>query len=70
MLERQAAELPLMELLAQTRELHAREATRHLADGVLEVAGPRLADDATILLLDWHGDHGHARDSRAGADRR
>jgi serine phosphatase RsbU (regulator of sigma subunit) len=70
MLERQAAALPLTELLVQTRKLHPREATRRLADGVLEVAGPKLADDATILMLDWHGDHGRDRASRAGADRR
>jgi serine phosphatase RsbU (regulator of sigma subunit) len=70
MLEREAAELPITELVANTRGLHPREATRHLADGVLEVAGPRLADDATILMLDWHGEHGRDRDSRAGADRR
>jgi serine phosphatase RsbU (regulator of sigma subunit) len=70
MLERDAASLPLNDLLAQTRKLHPREATRHLADGVLEVAGPQLADDATILVLDWHGQHGRDRNSRAGADRR
>jgi serine phosphatase RsbU (regulator of sigma subunit) len=68
MVERRATTLPLSELLAQTRALHAREATRHLADAVLEVAGPELADDATILVLDWHGDHDHPRDSEAGAD--
>lgn len=70
MLERQAAALPLTDLLTQTRSLHPREAARSLADGVLEVAGPTLADDATILMLDWHGDHGRDRDSQAGADRR
>jgi hypothetical protein len=37
---------------------------------VLEVAGPQLADDAAILMLDWHGGHGRDRDSHAGADRR
>lgn len=68
MLERRAAELPLTELLGHTRGLHAREATRRLADAVLDVAGPDLADDATILVVDWHGGHGHPRDSRAGAD--
>jgi serine phosphatase RsbU (regulator of sigma subunit) len=69
MLERGAADLPLAELLDQTRGRHPREATRRLADAVIEVAGPRLADDATILVIDWRGGHGHARDSRAGADR-
>jgi serine phosphatase RsbU (regulator of sigma subunit) len=69
MLERRAANLPLIELLDQTRALHARETTRYLADAVLGVAGPKLADDATILVLDWHGQHEH-RDSRAGANHR
>ena len=70
MLERQAATLPLNDLITQTRKLHPREATRRLADGVLDEAGPELADDATILMLDWHGHHGRDRDSRAGADQR
>jgi serine phosphatase RsbU (regulator of sigma subunit) len=68
MLERRAAAVPLTALLAQTRSLHPREASRHLADAVLAVAGPELADDATILLFDWHGDHDRLRESRSGAD--
>jgi serine phosphatase RsbU (regulator of sigma subunit) len=68
MLERRAVALPLTALLEQTRALHPREATRHLADAVLEVAGPQLADDATILVLDWHGHHDRPRTSEAGAD--
>jgi serine phosphatase RsbU (regulator of sigma subunit) len=69
MLERRAAALPLTALLQRARLLHPREATRHLADAVLEVAGPQLADDATIFVLDWHGKHGRQRDSSAGSDR-
>ncbi len=69
MLERRAAALVLPELLGRTSDLHPREATRQLADAVLEVAGPALADDATILLLDWHGHDRRRRDSRSGADR-
>jgi serine phosphatase RsbU (regulator of sigma subunit) len=69
MLERRAATLPLIELLDQTQALHPREATRSLADAVLGVAGPELADDATVLVLDWHGRY-ELRDSRAGAARR
>jgi serine phosphatase RsbU (regulator of sigma subunit) len=70
MVERQAAALPLTDLLTRTRDLHPREATRRVADGVLDMAGPNLADDATILMFDWYGHHGRDRDSRAGADRR
>lgn len=69
MLERRAAALPLRELLTQTLTLHPREATRRLADAVLEVAGHQLADDATVLMIDWHGQHRRQRDSSAGADR-
>jgi hypothetical protein len=28
----------------------------------------RLADDATLLIIDWHGRHGQPRNTRAGAD--
>jgi serine phosphatase RsbU (regulator of sigma subunit) len=69
MLERRAAALPLTEMLEQLRTLHPREATQRLADTVLQVAGPQLEDDATILMLDWHGQDKRLRDSRAGADR-
>ncbi|MFN2562646.1 MAG: PP2C family protein-serine/threonine phosphatase [Jatrophihabitans sp.] len=68
MVDRQAAAVPLTDLLGRTRGLHPREATRQLADAVIEAAGPVLADDATILMLDWHGHHGRDRDSEAGAD--
>ena len=55
-------------MLEQTRALHPREATQHLADTVLELAGPQLADDATVLMVDWHGEFERPRVSRAGAD--
>jgi serine phosphatase RsbU (regulator of sigma subunit) len=68
MLERNAAALDLVAGITRTRSLHPREATRRLADSVLEVTGPTLADDATLLVLDWHGDHGKDRAAVAGAD--
>jgi serine phosphatase RsbU (regulator of sigma subunit) len=68
MLERNAAALDLEAEIKETRSLHPRETTRRLADNVLEVTGPTLADDATILVLDWHGGHGRDRDTVAGAD--
>ena len=55
MLERSANALDLVDEISRTRALHPRETTRRLADNVLEVAGPELADDATLLVLDWHG---------------
>lgn len=68
MLERAAASLDLAEHIRATRELHPREATRALADLVVEASGGTLADDAALLVLDWHGDHGAPRQTVAGAD--
>ncbi|MEV6601710.1 SpoIIE family protein phosphatase [Actinoplanes sp. NPDC051346] len=68
MLERGAAALDLPERLQQLSALHPRELVRVLGDLVLEVAGPTLQDDACLLVLDWHGGHGHTRDTNAGAD--
>ena len=68
MRERNAAALDLAGLLGTLTELHPREAVRALADAVLEVTGPTLADDATLLMLDWYGEHGRPRQTRAGAD--
>jgi serine phosphatase RsbU (regulator of sigma subunit) len=66
--ERNAATLDLPARLRSTAGLHPREAVRELADAVLAVAGPTLADDATLLIIDWHGRHGRPRRTSAGAD--
>ena len=68
MRERNAATVDLPVLLRSLTGLHPREAVRALADAVLAVAGPTLSDDATLLLLDWYGEHGRTRDASAGAD--
>ena len=68
MLERNAATLDLVTEIGRTTGMHPRETTRRLADLVLKATGPTLADDATLLILDWHGHHGRDRDSVAGAD--
>ncbi|MEV4640351.1 PP2C family protein-serine/threonine phosphatase [Actinoplanes sp. NPDC049548] len=68
MRERSAARLDLLAQLRSLAALHPREAARALADAVLAVAGPVLADDATLLIIDWHGDHGRPRRAHAGAD--
>lgn len=68
MRERNAAGLDLPAMLRSIGDLHPREAVRALADAVLDVAGPTLADDATILMLDWYGDHQRGRRTSAGAD--
>jgi serine phosphatase RsbU (regulator of sigma subunit) len=68
MLERAASCLSLETHVKDTRDLHPREATRVLADLVIDASGGILADDAALLVLDWHGDHGTPRQTMAGAD--
>lgn len=68
MLERDAASVDLEVHVGRTRELHPREATRELADLVIAASGGELADDAALLVLDWHGGHGRPRRTVAGAD--
>ncbi|MFG1897626.1 PP2C family protein-serine/threonine phosphatase [Micromonospora zamorensis] len=65
--ERNAATLDLPTALLGIAHLHPREAVRALSDAVLAAAGPVLADDATLLIIDWYGGHG-PRSSTAGAD--
>lgn len=67
MRERNAADLDLAAALLKIAHLHPREAVRALSDAVLAAAGPVLADDATMLILDWYDGHG-PRHSTAGAD--
>ncbi|MFN2522267.1 MAG: PP2C family protein-serine/threonine phosphatase, partial [Mycobacteriales bacterium] len=58
MLERAAASVDLEAHISRTRDLHPREATRALADLVLAASGGVLADDAALVILDWHAGHG------------
>ena len=68
MVERNAADVDLTSMIADTRALHPREATRALSDAVLAMSGTALADDATLVVLDWHGDHGQDREADYGAE--
>lgn len=68
MLERAAASVDLEVHIRRTRGSHPREATRELADLVIAASGGALADDAALLVLDWHGHHGRPRQAVAGAD--
>jgi serine phosphatase RsbU (regulator of sigma subunit) len=68
MLERAAASIDLAVHVLRSRHAHPREATRELADLVLAASGGVLADDAALLVLDWHGNHGRSRHTVAGAD--
>jgi serine phosphatase RsbU (regulator of sigma subunit) len=68
MLERNAVGVDFPAAIAGTRDLHPREAVRALADLVLEASGNGLSDDATVLCVDWHGQHGRDRESQHGAE--
>lgn len=70
MLERHRGRLDIPAILERTHALHPREAVRVLTREVLLAAAHQLADDATVMCLDWHGDHDAAggRTSVAGAD--
>lgn len=68
LVERKASGLDLIRAIQETSHLHPREATRAMADSVVEVSGGELEDDATLILLDWHGDHSAERTTDSGAD--
>lgn len=70
MIERNAVGVDFPAAIAETRALHPREAVRALADRVLEATGHELADDATVMCLDWHGGHGRDRNSTHGAEQK
>ncbi|MGW7090208.1 PP2C family protein-serine/threonine phosphatase [Streptomyces sp. NPDC054871] len=55
MLERGAAAADLASIVRDTRASHPREVIRTLTTAVLDACRGNLKDDATVLLLDWHG---------------
>ncbi|MFF9623211.1 PP2C family protein-serine/threonine phosphatase [Streptomyces griseosporeus] len=70
MLERHGETVDLLALLKRTRDLHPREAALTLTSAVRDAAGGRLADDATVMCLDWHGPQETFRHVSSGADTR
>lgn len=55
MQERGAAAVDLASVVHDTRALHPRAAVRSLTTAVLDACHGNLKDDATVLILDWHG---------------
>jgi serine phosphatase RsbU (regulator of sigma subunit) len=68
MLERNAADVDALAVLAAGRHLHPREAVQDLTRQVVAACGGELRDDATILCLDWHGGPPRPRQASEGAD--
>ena len=55
MFERDAAEAEIEKLLGTLGHLHPRETVQELTSAVLHVTGGAVRDDATVLIVDWHG---------------
>jgi stage II sporulation SpoE-like protein len=68
MLERNAADVDIGELMEEGAELHPREAVQHLIRAVLRAVDGELADDAAALCLDWHGGPPRERSSDSGSN--
>jgi hypothetical protein len=68
MLERNAKDLDLPDLIARTRALHPREAARTLIATIVDASHGHLQDDATVMCLDWHGLAHSERDAATGAN--
>lgn len=55
MFEREAAAAEVATLLSDLSGMHPREAAQVLTRAVLDVASGAVRDDATVLVVDWHG---------------
>ncbi|MFE7835904.1 PP2C family protein-serine/threonine phosphatase [Streptomyces sp. NPDC057474] len=69
MQDRGAAAADLVSVVHETRALHPREAVRSLTAAVLDACHGNLKDDATVLILDWHGNHDRSTETGSGPQR-
>ncbi|MET7682631.1 PP2C family protein-serine/threonine phosphatase [Streptomyces sp. NPDC005423] len=70
MQDRGAAAVDLASVIRDTGALHPREAVRSLTGAVLAACYGNLKDDATVLLLDWHGNRRRPAEPEPGRARR
>jgi serine phosphatase RsbU (regulator of sigma subunit) len=54
-LERRAERVDIEGILGRTTDRHPRQIVQELAHNVLEATGGELADDATVVCIDWYG---------------
>jgi serine phosphatase RsbU (regulator of sigma subunit) len=66
MQERGASAVDLASVVHGTRALHPREAVRSLTAAVFDACHGNLKDDATVLMLDWHGHRRRPVETRPG----
>ena len=67
-LERDAASVDVKAVLAAGRDDHPRECVQRLIQAAVEASDGKLMDDATVLVLDWHGGPQRDRESDSGAN--
>ncbi|NHC14189.1 PP2C family protein-serine/threonine phosphatase [Motilibacter deserti] len=67
MCERSASAFDLPAFLRDSADRHPRNVAQDLSKAFLEVVGDDIEDDATLLLLEWHGGT-TARSTSSGAD--
>ncbi len=70
MLERNAKQLDIPELMLASAHLHPREAVQALTRSVIDAVDGELRDDAASLCFDWHGGEQGERVTHAGAEHR
>lgn len=68
LIERNGPDVDIEALVAQSAELHPREAVQHIVRAVLNATNRQLKDDATVMCLDWHTASERLRDTDSGAD--